>query len=103
MIRRTAFALLFFVATSALASTTVRGRVYAGDGRTPYPGVAVTILTSGDNGPTVYTDRDGMFYVPQVAPGTYHLQVTTPRTPKKRFPIVAAPKEYTDLAPVVVP
>ena len=103
MTRRISLALLtlLFVATTAIAGTTVRGRVYAADGKTPYPSVAVTLRTTDGKGATVYTDRDGMFYV-GVGPGTYDLIIATPRT-KKTFRIVAESKEYTDIAPVSVP
>jgi len=89
---------ILFTAATAFAATNVRGRVYAADGKTPYPSVAVTL---GD-GPTVYTDRQGMFRINAVAPGAYKLQVATPRA-KKTFNVAAQPQEFTDLAPVIVP
>lgn len=89
---------LLFTATTAFGATNVRGRVYAADGRTPYPSVAVTL----GNGPTVYTDRQGMFRINAVAPGAYKLQVTTPRA-TKTFTVAAQQQEFTDLAPVTVP
>jgi hypothetical protein len=94
--------LLLFIAASAFATTNVRGLVYASDGRTPYPSVSVTLLDANGKGPTVYTDHQGMFNVPSVAPGSYTLVVQTPRS-KKSFTIRAEPKNYSDLAPVSLP
>jgi hypothetical protein len=94
--------LLLFIAASAFA-TNVRGLVYASDGRTPYPSVAVTLLNAKGTGPTVYTDHRGMFNVPSVAPGSYNLRVTTPRTTRTFSNIRVESKNYADLAPVSVP
>ena len=93
---------LLLMANTALAATNVRGRVLAGDGTTPYPSVSVSLLDANGNGPTVYTDRQGMFRINAVAPGSYSLRVTTPRS-ARTFPVAAQPKEYTDLEPVSVP
>jgi hypothetical protein len=89
---------LLFIANSALGATNVRGRVNAADGKTPYASVAVTL----GNGPTVYTDHQGMFRINGVAPGSYALVIATPRA-KRTFRVTAETKEFTDLAPVIVP
>src|SRR4051794_29639188 len=58
----------------------VRGRVLASDG-TPYPSASVTLKShSGARTSPVYTDREGMFYVTNVAPGAYTLIVRTSRS-----------------------
>ena len=93
---------LLLVANRALAATNVRGRVVATDRATPYPSVSVALLDAKGQGPTVYTDRQGMFRIDAVAPGSYDLKVTTPRS-TKTFRITAEAKEYTDLTPVSVP
>jgi hypothetical protein len=96
-------AVLLLIANGAFAAeTNVRGRIVAGDGATPYPSVSVALLNAQGQGPTVYTDRQGMFRINAVAPGSYTLRVTTPRS-KKTFNVTAERKEYTDLAPVSVP
>lgn len=105
MIRKLALSLLTLtlITTTALAAATnVRGRVVGADGATPYPSVSVTLLTDDTKGPTVYTDRQGMFRIDGVAPGSYSLQVTTPRT-TKTFKVTAQAREFTDIAPVSVP
>ncbi len=101
MIRRISltFLITLLIATTA-AATTVRGRVVAVDG-TPYPSVSVTLGGASGANKRVFTDRDGMFYVPNVAPGSYTLTVKTSRS-ERTVPITATPQAYSDLAPVKV-
>jgi hypothetical protein len=89
--------LLITISAYANATTNVRGRVLAADGK-PYASVAVTL---GHN-PTVYTDRQGMFRVNHVTPGRYTLVIATSRR-KSTFNVTAQPREFTDLSPVSVP
>jgi hypothetical protein len=49
----------------------------------------------------VYTDRDGMFYVANVTPGTYAMTVKTSRS-QAAFSVTVQQKQYSDLAPVKV-
>jgi len=104
MIRRISLSLfvtLIAIGAAADAATTVRGRVLAADG-TPYPSAAVTLESaSGAKKPPVYTDREGMFYVSNVAPGAYTMHVKTSRS-EKTFPVTARPAQYSDVAPVSV-
>jgi hypothetical protein len=103
MIRRCSLFVLvvLLVAVSAFAATTVRGRVLASDG-TPYPSASVTLKSrSGAKTSPVYTDREGMFYVTNVAPGAYTLIVRTSRS-ETPFSVSAQPRAYSDLAPVRV-
>jgi hypothetical protein len=103
MIRRSALSVLvvLLVAANAFAATTVRGRVLAADG-TPYPSAAVTLKSrSGAKTSPVYTDREGMFYVVNVAPGAYTLVVRTSRS-ETPFSVSAQPRTYSDLPPVRV-
>ena len=93
--------LLAAFAPSAQAAH-VRGRVYAGDGATPYPSVSVALLDANGKGPTVYTDHQGMFRIDNVAPGSYSLVVVTPRS-RRSYGVAVQPREFTDLAPVTVP
>ena len=69
--------LLMVVAANAFAATTVRGKVVTADGATPYPEVEVVVDSINK---TVYTDRDGEFYLPNLAPGTYSIRVKTTRS-----------------------
>jgi hypothetical protein len=94
-------AVLLVAGTAFAAATTVRGRVLAADG-TPYPSASVTLRSkSGAKTSAVYTDRDGMFYVANVAPGAYTMVVRTNRS-ETPFPVSAQPRPYSDLAPVHV-
>jgi len=103
MIRRSTLSVLvvLLIAANAFAATTVRGRVLAADG-TPYPSAAVTLKSrSGAKTSPVYTDREGMFYVANVAPGAYTLVVRTSRS-ETPFSVSAQPRAYSDLPPVRV-
>jgi hypothetical protein len=104
MIRRYPLFVLavLLVAVSAFASpTTVRGRVVAADGA-PYPSAAVTLkAASGAKTSTVYTDRDGMFYIVNVVPGAYTMVVRTSRS-ETAFRVSAQPRPYSDVPPVRV-
>jgi carboxypeptidase family protein len=104
MIRRSTLSILIvlLVAVSAFAApTTVRGRVLAADG-TPYPSAAVTLKSrTGARTAPVYTDREGMFYVANVAPGAYTMVVRTSRS-ETPFSVSAQPRAYSDVPPVRV-
>jgi len=104
MIRRfslTVLIVLLVAANALAATTTVRGRVLAGDG-SPYPSAAVTLKAgSGAKTSPVYTDREGMFYVSNVAPGAYTMIVRTSRS-ETPFSVSARPQPYSDVAPVSV-
>ena len=103
MIRRCSLIVfvVLLVTVSAFAATTVRGRVLASDG-TPYPSASVTLKShSGTKTSPVYTDREGMFYVTNVAPGAYTLIVRTSRS-ETPFSVSAQPRPYSDLPPVRV-
>ena len=104
MIRRCSLSVLvvlLIAATVFASATTVRGRVLAADG-TPYPSAAVTLKSrTGAKTSPVYTDREGMFYVANVAPGAYTLVVRTSRS-ETPFSVSAQPRAYSDLPPVRV-
>jgi hypothetical protein len=85
--------LLLLVSTTALAATTIRGKVVAPDGQTPYPEVEVTIDAIKK---TVYTDRDGEFYVRNVEPGKLTIRVKTSRS-NTTHTIVALEQPVTDV------
>jgi hypothetical protein len=92
---------LLAAVTAFAASTTVRGRVLAADG-TPYPSASVTLRSkSGAKTSAVYTDREGMFYIANIAPGAYTMVVRTSRS-ETPFPVSAQPRPYSDLPPVHV-
>ena len=85
--------LLLLVAGIASAGTMIRGKVVAGDGSTPYPDAEVTIESLNK---TVYTDRDGEFYVQNIAPGQYTLRVKTSRS-DTRHPVKVLAQPVTDV------
>jgi len=104
MIRRLSVSLIVALLAAAFASaqaaTTVRGLVLAIDG-TPYPSAAITLKSASAATPTVYTGRDGMFYVSNVPPGAYTMHVKTSRA-EATFQVTASPQAYSDVPPVKV-
>lgn len=84
---------LLLVASVASAATTIRGKVVAPDGTTPYPEAEVTIESLNK---TVYTDRDGEFYVQNIAPGEYRIRVKTSRS-DTTHPVTALAQPVTDV------
>jgi hypothetical protein len=90
--------ILTLIASTTFAATVVRGKVVHTDGSTAYVNVVVTLAGGGRSG-TVYTGADGMFYLENVNPGQYKLTLKTQRE-TRTVQVVAAPKPYTDLAPL---
>lgn len=70
------FALLF--ATSAFAQSAVRGMLVTGEKNAPVSGISVTLLLDSKNNvrsaPAI-TGLDGMFYIYDIAAGSYKLEV----------------------------
>lgn len=91
--------ILIAIAPAALAGT-VRGKVIRADGA-PHESAAVSLGSGSGNSSPVYTGRDGMFYIRNVQPGTYTVEVKSPRQTKK-FRVTVQAAEYTDLAPIAV-
>ncbi|HVR40772.1 MAG TPA: carboxypeptidase-like regulatory domain-containing protein [Thermoanaerobaculia bacterium] len=93
--------LILTIAATASAST-VRGKVVKPDGATAYRGAAVTLehAERGRSTPA-YADNDGMFYLRNVPPGDYTMEVQTAND-KAVFRITVLNQEYSDVAPVKV-
>jgi hypothetical protein len=108
--RRALFIVVFVsvLAQSALAGgSTVRGKLFR---MTPqgqsYPagglGVSVTNQKYGRSS-MVYTGADGMFYLYNIPPGAFTLEVWTGKNQALQFPIQVHEKPYTDISPIKVP
>jgi hypothetical protein len=95
-------AVLAIVCMTAHADAqTVRGRLMKG----AYPiagiGVRVTSPTHGTSG-VAYSGPDGMYYLVNIPPGTYTLQVLDiPRAPLL-FQIIVHQQQWVDIAPIQV-
>lgn len=94
-------------------TTTVQGQLYRQGpyGRGSAPGIAVRLLHR-QHGPSAfaYSGQDGMYAlynvpVSQSQSDTYTLEIWVTRRTEDvmRFPIVAYPQEYTNIAPIRVP
>lgn len=96
---------LAFAGTGQAAS--VRGRVdqaYANGQRIPMTGVIVTVSQPGrGRSAPSYTDGRGMYYLQNIPPGIYNLEIWSPKTPDK--PIIyriQVSDPYTDIPPVLM-
>ena len=97
--------ILISLAQSASAAT-VRGRLYytvPNRSRVPAPGVAVTIsFPNGTRSAPAHSDGYGMYYIYNIPPGKYRLEVwTAPGHPPLVFTIQVR-EPYTDVSPIVV-
>jgi Carboxypeptidase regulatory-like domain len=65
-------------------AATVRGRLdrIANGRRNPAVGVPVTLFRAGSGRSSpAYSNQDGMYYLKNIAPGTYNLEIWTSRDP----------------------
>ena len=101
MKRQTILAALLVLLASAAQAATVRGKVTYADGK-PCAGAAVTVINGSNQSSTeAYSDSQGMYYLPDVPPGRYTLNVKTSRGTKS-VPITVAAAEYSDAPAVTV-
>jgi hypothetical protein len=101
---KTSAALLavFFLATMAGAST-VRGRLVHSNGY-PAAGVAVTVVNQsvGRSSPA-YAGPDGMYYLYNVPPGVYYLEVWVYPGAAPMVYQIQVVEPYTDIPQVGIP
>jgi hypothetical protein len=85
--KRTIVAILAaFAASQSGWAATVRGRLLRGKGVAA--GVAVTLRNAQRRTPSAYSGADGMYYIPNVKPGSYTLEVwVQPHKPPITFSI----------------
>ena len=100
-------AFLLTVVTAGVATAaTVRGRldrVYRNGVRKHAAGVTVLSRARGRTSPS-HTDSDGMYYIYNVSPGAYYLEVwvnSSPGSPPMVFPIQVV-EPYTNVPAIVV-
>lgn len=101
--------LLGFAGALPAQAGTVRGQVFrvVYGRRYPAPYIAVTVVnpTMGRSS-AAYTDANGMYYLFNVPPGYYTLEVWWSRDPSQapyRYNIVVNNSPYTDIAPIQIP
>lgn len=93
----------FAQSSAAPRVATVRGMLEDNTGKKPAPasGFLVTVESKNYTSPAVRSGKDGLYYIPNVAPGNYTLKVwTDPKTPLS-FPITVK-GQLTDIPPVIV-
>ena len=98
---------LVFVGTTSAQGATVRGRLDRRDGYGRlYPASYVSVTLNnpkiGRSSPA-YTGADGMYYLYNVPPGDYQLEVWAyPGKPPLTFNIRVYDRPYTDINPILI-
>ena len=89
-------------------AATVRGRLNrrSGPSASPAAGICVTVYRpAGGRSPRACANSQGMYFLANIAPGDYQLEVWTspdPRAQPIRYPVKVT-EPYTDIQPVIVP
>ena len=99
--------LLTFVGTTSAQGATVRGRLDRRDGNGRiYPATYVAVTLNSPNmgrSSPAYTGADGMYYLYNVPPGNYLLEVWAyPGRPPLTFNISVYDQPYTDINPILI-
>jgi ER membrane protein complex subunit 7, beta-sandwich domain len=100
---------VLFVALVAMhasaAASTVRGQLFrmVSGKRVGANGIAVR-LNHAQRGPSssVYTNNEGMYFLYNIPPGQYTLEVTITQKNVQKYRITVEDKPYTDIAPIEV-
>lgn len=91
--------------TTDASAAVVRGRLLRG-AHSAGAGISVTVLNkaSGASAPAVVTNPDGMYYIYNVKPGSYYLQVWASGVTGKpmRYEISVA-EPISDIPPIALP
>jgi hypothetical protein len=97
-----ALAAAFAQSSAAPQVSFVRGMLEGNTtAKTPAPGVLVTVESNNYTSPAVKSGKDGLYYIPNLTPGNYTLQVwADPKSPLS-FPITVK-GSLTDVPPVIV-
>jgi hypothetical protein len=86
--------------------STVRGRLVrrTARGEVPAQGIPVSVNRGGRRSGYAYSGQDGMYYLYNIAAGSYSLEVWAyPNRPPLVFTINVNAQGYTDISPIVVP
>jgi Carboxypeptidase regulatory-like domain len=95
--------LLVFLVTGSANAATVRGRLVHSNGY-PAAGVAVTVFSQGTGRSSpAYTGGDGMYYLNNVPPGYYYLEVWSYPGGAPAVYQIQVYEPYTDIPPTGVP
>ena len=98
---RIVIAIVASLLLAAVAEATVRGQVMRRDTGQPYAGVQVTLSGAAGRSVPAYTDGQGMYYLQNVPPGAYTLEVRSKRQTVK-LPVTVTREPYTNIARVSV-
>lgn len=100
--------LLVFATTAYAYAGTVRGRLDRRDAQgRDYPAASVGVTLTNDRGvrsSPAYTGSDGMYYLYNVPPGTYLLEIWVhPNRDPIRYTVQVSNQSLTDIPVIVIP
>jgi len=87
----------------ACEAATVRGKVL--NGNVPAAGITVTVVNqkTGATVSPVQSATNGMYYIPNVSPGTYTLEVwRNPNGKPVKYPNIVVTNPVTDVGPIAL-
>jgi hypothetical protein len=93
--------ILTFAVPPSVPAGVVRGRLVRNGYPAPHIGVSLYNQYIGSSS-VAYTDREGMYYLYNVPPGEYFLQIWISNQPLV-YKIVVYNQPYTDIPPIGVP
>jgi hypothetical protein len=100
--------MLLLLAVQAAGAATVRGQLNrrSGAAASPAGGICVTVSNAtGARSPRACSNAQGMYYLPNISPGNYQLEIWTSQSPgasPMRYPIKVV-EPNTDVPPITVP
>jgi hypothetical protein len=96
--------LVLVLAASLAQAATVRGRLIRRNTSYPAPGIAVTVINSyGVRCSPAYTGADGMYYLFNIPPGPYYLEIWVYPGGAPMVYQIQVYEPYTDMPQIVVP
>jgi hypothetical protein len=99
---RIACSVLLVVVAQAAGAATVRGRLIHAGNSYPAAGLAVTVYNQGlGRSSPAYSGADGMYYLYNIPPGYYYLEVWIGAQPMVYQVQVIEP--YVDIPQIIVP
>jgi len=101
--RMAAWAVLLAIATAAHAAATVRGKVVRDKDKSPAAGYRVTVMKDNVRTTPARVGQDGMYYIYNVSPGPYQLEIWVPNTAAPVIYNIQVVEPYTDVPQIAVP
>ncbi len=96
-------AVLLAVSTAAHAAATVRGKLVHDKDKSAAAGYRVTVMKDNARTTPARVGPDGMYYIYDVLPGPYQLEIWVPNTAAPVVYKIQVVEPYTDVPQIAVP